>query len=337
VIRYAGMPQSYRPPKKLIDLSDAGWNVQPNGEVWTLQEPFGAYTWFPVNDQPSDKAFYDIVWHTKSAWTGVSNGQLIRDRVSGGHRTTHWQLDSPAASYLVTAAIGPYREYRQTGPHGLPITYWVRDADRRDLTVLRQTPAMLRWLEARLGRYPFDTVGDVVVPTHSAVETQTMVTIGSPILSGDAGPTDLLHEYVHSWYGDEVTPTTWKDLWLNESFAYYVQLTWEASHGVTTTAAWRAMLNHDDQMLRTEDGPPGEPHPAEFAALNVYECGARMLDRLHSMLGDVLFAGVLRSWPGRHRFGNVDRGEWISYLDHMTGRNLSGFVTRWLDSAKSPT
>jgi aminopeptidase N len=233
VFRYHGSPHSYVAPRKLQNLSGLGWTDNSAGEVWTPEEPFGAFTWFPVNDQPSDKAFYDITWHTKSAWTGVSNGQLVGDSVRRGVRTTRWELDSPAASYLVTAAIGPYREYLQTGPHSLPLTYWVTDADKSVLHVLSQTPAMLRWLEARLGRYPFDSLGDVVVPIHSAIETQTMVTMGAPLLQSSSGPTDLLHEYVHSWYGDEATPSDWQDLWLNESFAYYVQLTWEASHGLT--------------------------------------------------------------------------------------------------------
>ena len=28
-----------------------------------MQEPYGAFTWYPVNDQPSDKALYDITRH----------------------------------------------------------------------------------------------------------------------------------------------------------------------------------------------------------------------------------------------------------------------------------
>ncbi len=335
VVRYDGRPrptQSTSSP----DLSGLGWNVQPDGTVWTVQEPFGAYTWYPVDDQPSDKAFYDITWHTKASWTGVSNGRLVGDSVHDGRRTTRWQLDSPAASYLVTAVIGPYQQYRQTGPRGLPLSYWVTRPDRPVLRVLDQTPAMLQWLEARLGRYPFDSLGDVVVPAHTAVETQTMVTVGAPVLRLPAGASDLLHEYVHSWYGDEVTPSGWDDLWLNESFAFYVQLTWEASHGVATTAEWRRMLDRDDQRLRTTYGPPGRPDPGDFAALNVYECGARMLDRLRSMLGPRLFADVLRGWPQQHRFGTVNRNEWIAFLDHRTGRDLRSFVEHWLDSRRSP-
>jgi aminopeptidase N len=336
-IRYAGTPKPYQPPKRLADLAGLGWHTEPDGQAWTIQEPFGGYTWYPVNDQPSDKAFYDITWHTQSTWTGISNGQLTADTVAHGVRSTHWMLDSPAASYLITAAIGPYDEYTQTGPHGLPLTYWVRPVDRATLPILQRSPALLTWLEQRLGPLPFVSLGDVVVPTHSAVETQTMVTMGAPILTATDATADLVHEYIHQWYGDEITPSTWKDLWLNESFAYYLQLLWEASHGVTTTAAWRAMLEHDDQRLRTEYGPPGNPKPAQFASLNVYECGARMLDRLRKNLGAAAFGRLLRGWPARHRFGNAARGNWVAYLNHVSGRDYSGFAARWLLSAHSPS
>ena len=35
-----------------------------------MQEPFGAYTWYAVNDQPSDKAFYDFTLHAAGAVDG---------------------------------------------------------------------------------------------------------------------------------------------------------------------------------------------------------------------------------------------------------------------------
>lgn len=337
VVSYHGVPHPVAAPTTRSDIPDLGWTVQPDGQAWSMQEPFGAFTWYPVNDQPSDKAFYDITWHTAAAWRGISNGRLVSDKVVNGERAMHWHLASPAASYLVTVAIGPYQEYHQTGPHGLPITYWVRDADKDVLPALRHTPAMIRWLEAHLGPFPFDRIGDVVMPTTSGEETQTLVSIGPSILrSPKIGLTDLLHEYSHQWYGDEVTPNNWKDLWMNESFATYIQFRWDASHGRGSMAHWRRQLNRYDQSLRQQYGPPGDYHRDNFAELNVYYCGARMLDRLHRMLGPALSAKVLRDWPRKHRFGNADRREWINYLDHTTGRNLRPFVHLWLTSKKSP-
>ncbi len=47
-------------PTTRSDFSTTGWTVTADGKVWTMQEPYGAFTWYPVNDQPSDKALYDI-------------------------------------------------------------------------------------------------------------------------------------------------------------------------------------------------------------------------------------------------------------------------------------
>ena len=33
---------------------------------------------------------------------------------------------------------------------------------------------------------------------------------------------------VHQWYGDEVTPDDWRDVWMNEGMAMYLQGVWQA-------------------------------------------------------------------------------------------------------------
>src|SRR4029453_5800994 len=106
-----------------------------------------------------------------------------------------------------------------TGPHGLPITYWVRPDHAQMLTTLRLTPEILTWLEERLGPYPFDTAGFVIVPDTVGMETQTMITLGPGL-----PPSVLAHELAHQWFGDSVTPRTWRDVWLNEGFATYVEM-----------------------------------------------------------------------------------------------------------------
>ena len=58
-------------------------------------------------------------------WVGVSNGRLDSRMLSHGRTVTQFTSRDPMASYLVTVAIGPYERYTQTGPHGLPLTYWV--------------------------------------------------------------------------------------------------------------------------------------------------------------------------------------------------------------------
>ncbi|WP_148615971.1 M1 family metallopeptidase [Nocardioides rubriscoriae] len=337
VVTYAGSPEPYDFPGSRGDIPALGWTTRPDGQVWSMQEPYGAFTWYPSHDQPSDKATYDLTVTSRADWVGVANGELRSNTVTSGRRTTHFRLASPTASYLVTIAIGPYRRYTDQGPHGLPVTYWVRPVDRDVLPTLRRTPAMLRWLERVLGRYPFDRAGAVVVPAASAMETQTLVTMGADLKRhGQTFASDLLHEYAHQWYGDTVTPDDWKHLWLNESFAMYVQIRWEVAHGVRSATDWRTSLDLYDQDYRTVGGPPGSYKRSEFGSGSVYYSGARMLFRLRERLGAATFDRLLRAWPQQHRFGSVDRGDWIRFAERVTGSPLGRFVNRWLDAERSP-
>jgi hypothetical protein len=138
-------------------------------------------------------------------------------------------------------AIGEYEATEATGPAELPITYW--SESQRPHRQLAESPQMLRWLVDLLGPYPFETAGVVVVPAASAMETQTMVTLGEGVLQDyEYGRTVVLHEYAHQWLGDAVTPDNWPDLWLNEGLTMYVQLLWEDHVGIrgvdATIAGW---------------------------------------------------------------------------------------------------
>jgi aminopeptidase N len=338
-VRYAGRPKHVKAPTDRSDIAHLGWTVTKGGEVWTMQEPFGAYSWYPVNDQPSDKAFYDVRISAPKRWVGIFNGRLEHRRTTAKRTITRWHLASPASSYLTTIAIGDYVRHHDTGPHHLPITYWVPRDDQSTLSELQRTPKMIKWLEKRLGPYPFDRIGAVVVPNFSAMETQTLVTMGGQLLS-DYGRrdfrADLLHEYSHQWYGDTVTPNNWPDLWLNESFAMYTQIRWEVARGWETMAQWRRDLKATDNDSRASDGPPGAYHPQQFGDICVYYCGALMLDRLRTKLGVSTFNAIWRGWPQQHRFASVDRSTYIDWANARAGQDLSPFLTAYLTSPTTP-
>ena len=339
-IRYQGTPKHVKAPTDRADVPHVGWTVTKRGEVYSMQEPFGAYSWYPVNDQPSDKAFYDARISVPKAMVGIFNGRLVAKRTTSSRTITRWHLSSPAASYLVTIAIGDYVRYRDRGPRQLPITYWVPRRDQSTLPELRRTPKMIKWLQKRLGPYPFDRIGVVIVPNFSAMETQTLVTMGGRLLSGyghRAFRSDLLHEYAHQWYGDTVTPDNWKDLWLNEAFAMYTQFRWEVSRGWETMGQVRRYLRETDNESRASDGPPGAYHRQQFASGCVYYCGALMIDRLRAEVGVTKFNDLWRAWPQKHRNDSVNRSTYITWASARSGENLGPFLTDWLTSPTTPS
>jgi aminopeptidase N len=338
VVRYHGTPRSTPMPSKRSDSEPLGLTVTRDGSLWTMQEPYGAFTWYPVNDQPSDEAMYDIAVTAPAGWSAIASGTP-----AGQEGTTfRYRSADPVASYLTTLAVGPYRKETAKGPRGIPLTYWYRDAtDKGLLPSLRKSPAFLTWLEKHFGPYPFPSGGIVIVDSRSGMETQQMITIG-----GSAGKLsaeqrgnyelDLLHEYAHQWFGDSVTPTTWKDLWLNEGWATYAQFLYQQDRDGISDSSLEAFLRQSDARLRAQLGPPGNPSPAHFAESNVYFCPATMLHELHDALGDTKFFALASAWVQENRNTQQDRASFIAFVNKHTRRDFTKLINTWLDAKTTP-
>jgi aminopeptidase N len=333
-LAYAGRPQPAPAPTTRGDFSETGFTVTRTGEVWTMQEPYGAYTWYPVNDQPADKALYDVTVHAPRRWTGISNGELTGLTKDEKGTTTSWQLDEPASSYLVTLAIGRYAHSSNTTDGGLRVDYWTPRGTRRTLDSLRTAAATVDWIETKLGDYPFDSLGLVVTDSESAMETQTMVTLGTNdyVLS----PPVIAHEIVHQWYGDQVSPSDWRDVWLNEGMTMLLQWVYEDEHDIRPLRTSLRDARAADQQLRDEYGPPGAYDPRQFGGSNIYYPPALMWNELRRALGDDEFYAVARSWLADHDNTSASRTQLYDHWEQATGRELSAFFDRWIMGRRTP-
>lgn len=332
---YRGTPRPVAAPTTRGDFDTVGMQVTRGGGLRTMQEPFGAFTWYPANDHPSDKALYDVEVSTPKGWVGVSNGTMT-SRVDRARTTTTWHLADPAASYLMTLAVGRYVRRTDTGPHGLPLSFWVPRGQAGDyMTVFRFVARDLAWLEKRLGRYPFQSAGAVVVPGGSAMETQTMVTYGADAFGLQAREV-MVHELAHQWWGNTVTPADWSDVWLNEGMAMYLEGRWDTDHGGAPWSDWRLWFRSANEWAREDEGPPAAYDRDRFAETCVYYCTAAMFEKLRTTVGDEMFWRLVRRWPQQHRDSNADRDAFVSWVNEETGRDLTGFFDDWLLSPTWP-
>lgn len=334
-ISYAGTPEPVAAPTTRDDYNTGGFHITPTGEAWTMQEPYGAHTWYPVNDQPSDKALYDFTLSVPSPWVGVANGALTDRQDAAGTTTTQWHLAEPAASYLTTVAFGSYTTSSNTSASGVTIDYWVPAESPQLAAALEKAAAGLDWLEQRLGPYPFDTLGFVLVDSISGMETQTMVTLG--ITDYTTSERVLVHEMAHHWYGNQVTPTDWRDVWMNEGMAMYLQLMWEAE---TVGIAIEEQLERyaaDEEAARAESGPPAAYDPGEFGEGNIYYGPALMWHELRERIGDAEFFRIIREWPAARDNRSTDREDYWAWLEEQTGEELTAFFDAWLLGETTPS
>ena len=333
-VRYSGTPEPVEAPTTRDDFSATGFTITAQGEAWTMQEPYGAHTWYPVNDQPSDKALYDFTLSVPSPWVGVANGELTRRKDKGGTTTTRWHLAEPAASYLTTVAFGDYTTTSNTSASGVDIDYWVPSDEKQLAGALERAADGLDWLEARLGPYPFDTLGFVLVDSQSGMETQTMITLGKTDYT--LSEAVLVHEMAHHWYGDQVTPTDWSDLWMNEGMAMYLQAMWQAEQSGISVAEQLDAYAVIEEESRAESGPPAAYDPGEFGEGNVYYGPALMWHELRERIGDDTFFRVMREWPTERDNGSSDRDDYWAWLEEETGEELTSFFDAWLLGETTP-
>ncbi|WP_433076318.1 M1 family metallopeptidase [Dactylosporangium sp. CA-052675] len=332
-VGYSGTPTTVAMPSHRGDVEPLGLTVTPGGELWTMQEPYGASTWYPANDQPSDKALYDIAVTVPQGWSAVASG--TPGPVSG--TTFRYASATPVASYLTTLAVGQYTKTELTGPNNLPITLWTRPSDNAgQLEALRQLPAYVQWLETRFGPYPFPSTGVVLVPSQSAMETQQMMTVGADVAHGTGAPDVLVHELAHQWFGDAVGPATWQDVWLNEGWASYVEQLYRTRSDPAAMARWERAARSADADLRGRIGPPGHPRADSFAENNVYVCPALMLRQLHMALGDERFFALGRAWASSNAGTAKSRADFIAFVNRQTGRDFTSLINAWLDSPTTP-
>jgi len=335
-LTYSGTPEPVKAPTDRGDFTTTGWTTTSDGSVWTMQEPYGAYSWYAVNDQPSDKAMYDVTIRSPKGMVGISNGVLRSRRTVGDATVTRWRLTSPASSYLVTIAIGHYTETKDAGPHGLPITYWTPTGRPAVLRKVRYAPQAVGYLESLVGRYPFDSLGILVVPSNSGMETQTMVTLGDHryTLSKDV----LVHEIGHQWYGDAVTPDDWSDVWMSEGMTTYLaEANWTASHGRHSRDEILRDWSRSVSAMRAAYGPPAHYAAGSFGQGNVYYIPALMWDTIRQRLGDATFWRLAAAWPQTHRYTSQSRDSLAAWWSRQSGQDLRPLFHAWLVGHAEPT
>ncbi|MGW1807947.1 M1 family metallopeptidase [Streptomyces sp. NPDC002078] len=330
-VTYDGTPKPVTDP----DGSADGWIPTDDG-AFVAGEPQGAMTWFPANSHPKDKSSYDITVTVPQGRTAVSNGMLLGQRTEQGRTTFHWRETRPMAAYLATVTVGTFKVEQFTTHDGIRVYNAV---DPREASaaapVLRKLPSVLAWESRLFGPYPFRSAGAIVDHAPAvgyALETQTR-----PLYDSAPDIGTLVHESAHQWFGDSVSLTAWKDIWLNEGFATYAEWLYTEQHGGDS-----AQKTFDARYARPASDhlwafPPGDPGSGKnIFDTPVYARGAMTLHELRKAVGNRDFFRILRAWSAAHRDGHGTTAQFTQLAERISGKRLDGLFHTWLFTKGKP-
>lgn len=333
-------------------LAHTAWVATPDGFA-VCPQPNSAHTVFPCNDHPSDKADFTFRVTVPAGLRGVASGVLVRTESLDGDRTVYtYRSRSPIATELVQITVGDYVVKDRQGPHGLPLRDVVPVARATALEpALALTPGLVDWIEQRLGAYPFETYG--LLPCNSddpnafdftGLETQTLTLYKPNYLLQEESKigSHMMHELVHSYFGNSVSPATWADLWLNEGHAdfygllYRYERGWTDSLGLTTMEARMKDTYARGDQWRASSGPVAAPNEANLFDSQRYLGGVLVLYALRQAVGEDVFHAIERAFLERYRDSSASTEDYIAVATEVSGQDQSGFLRDWLYGTKTP-
>jgi aminopeptidase N len=330
------------------------WARTPDGAPWiaTSCQTIGADVWWPVKDHPSDEPDSMAINVTvPDSLVVAANGRLRGTaQPANGWRTFRWFASMPINSYAVALNIAPYATidttFASASEAQIPIAFFVLpDEEPKARRVLPDLLDQVRFLEETLRPYPFaaDKYGIARTP-FLGMEHQTIIAHGAELGNtnslGYAAGFDALHfhELAHEWFGNYVTVRDWKDFWIHEGFATYLEALY--AEELNGDSAYAAVTDHFRRQIANQQ-PIARRKPSSVGELygrDIYFKGAMVLHTLRNLIGDDVFFAFLRRVGGAQadRPIHVTTADVIRIAEDEAGRDLDWFFDAYLYYADLP-
>ncbi|HEX4455897.1 MAG TPA: M1 family metallopeptidase [Kofleriaceae bacterium] len=345
---------------KLVENGYQGAFVSKQGSdryVTTQFESTAARMVFPCFDEPDFKIPWQLTLDVPKDQVAVSNTPITSDTpLDATHRRVVFAQTKPLPSYLIAFGVGPY-DVVDAGKakSGLALRVFAPKGKASEAAYLASAmPRIVDILESWFAiPYPYPKLDYVIVPSARglAMENAGMVTADAryTLLSKPA-PFDeyslvsvMGHETAHQWFGDLVTATWWDDIWLNESFATWIEdkilASYDPSWPSEVVQHRQAAFDADEiASSRKIHQPIDTPDSIHNIFDNItYPKGATVLRMLEHEVGTDKFQAAIRTYLKAHADGNATAADVFAAIEHASaGKPLGHLVTDYFDQAGVP-
>jgi aminopeptidase N len=313
---------------------------------------------FPCMDHPSEKAVFDVEMIVDSDLTALSNSPVASEEaLAGGKKHVRFKPTPPMSSYLLFFGVGAFHiQVDEADPRVRSVTLPGREG--RHKFGLEFGRKALQFCEAYY-RIPYvlDKMDLIAVPDFAfgAMENWGAITFRENLVLHYPGATSrsdemsicnvIAHEIAHQWFGNLVTPSDWKYLWLNESFATFF------AYGVVDHyyPEWQVW----DQFLLGQTGPamrrdgltdtcaieiPGGEHVVinTSTAPIIYSKGSSILRVVREYIGDEDMRKGLQHYLKTFEYANAASHHLWEALEDISGKPVTALMKSWIEQPGHP-
>jgi aminopeptidase N len=337
---------SATPKQGLTFITPTETDSKKPWQIWSQGEARTNHYWFPCYDYPNDKATSELIATVDEKYQVISNGALIgvqRDPTNKT-RTWDWKMERPFSSYLISIIVGQYEEVKDQYK-GKPITSYVYPGDLENGRVsFGKLAQMVAFFSQKIGyEYPYSKYAQTMVHDFGgAMENITATTMSDLEIhdkraSLDVSADDTVsHELAHQWFGDLLTCRHWGELWLNESFAVFLEDVWKEHDKGKDEALYEMYKNQQNyfqawnQGIRRPIVTVRYDDPDALFDVYAYPRGGAVVNMLRFVLGEEQFWKAINHYVKKYQWQNVETSDLNTAIEEVTGQNLSWFFDEWV-------
>ena len=313
----------------------------------------------PCVDHPAYKAVFKVRVRADANLSVISNMPIESETNEGNKKTVTFKKTPKMSTYLLYLGVGKFiQEKSQHGGTELYAAYADRPTSKINTEFsFDATRKVLDFYESYFG-IPFQLpkLHNVAVPefAYGAMENWGAITYREILMHVDKDTSIrarksvahvIAHEIAHMWFGDLVTMKWWDDLWLNESFATFMDFKstdraypeWKVWQDFVRTSTSGAMGR--DALTKTHPIMAKVHDPEEIEELFdeiSYGKGASILRMIEAYIGSENFKKGVAQYLQKFRYSNASGHDLWSSLQEASGTDVSRIMEGWISQEGFP-
>jgi aminopeptidase N len=323
----------------------------------TQFESTDARRMFPSWDEPAFRATYRLSVTVPKDFVAVSNMPVASVAPSGERKTVTFERTPKMSTYLVVLCAGRFASI-SASVDGIRVSVVTpRDRIAQARYALSSATELLAYYDEYYGyKFPLPKLDLIDVPAGfpGAMENWGGITftesdlLFDPKIEPESAKIDIFetiaHEMSHQWTGDLVTMDWWSGLWLNESFADWME-TKASDHFNPQWHLWDTVEGDTEFAMHSDQQTSA--HPIEqridddkqasstFDELT-YQKGGAVIRMVEQYLGEETFRDGVRAYVKAHAYSNATAADLWSGLSGAAHQDVGALAGAFIATPGVP-